>query len=400
MKTFRKSITLLLSVALLLSLPGVSTSVFAKVTEDDKASVEEQIKNNDRELDRIEETLEQLRKDSAEAIALKKQLDAQAQKLQDNIDLTEELIQAYEESIQKAIEDIGKKQREVDARYEQVKESLRQSYENSTMGYLEIIFSSTSFIELLTRAERLVSLVSYREKQMEELRKERELLEVLKKGYENDLARTQQLRADLEEDKIALNANIAEAVKIIEGLEDKTDAAQSQKDKYEQAEKDLEDELQDIIDELERQAAAGLAQGDWMWPVPENHRYISSYFGWRSDPFTGESAYHNGMDIPADTGDPIYASNNGTVVKASYNESYGYYVMLSHGDGITTLYAHNSKLLVSVGEVVEKGTVIAKAGSSGRSTGPHCHFEMRIDDKRVDPMDKSNRGGAYVVRPD
>ncbi len=396
----KKTVAVLLACALTVCFSAPALPALAKITEADKATVEEQISKNDDALAEIKEKLDQLRDEAAEAIAVKQQLDAQAKHLQDNIDLTEGLIQTYEQSIRDAIEEIGERQRAADKRYAQILSSLRQSYESGGMGYLEIVFSSTSLIELLTRGERLLSLVSYRENQMEELRKEQAHLEVLRTGYENDLARTAELKAQLLEDKKELDASIAEAGKIVEAIEDKTDAAQAQKEKYEHAEEELERELQEIIDELERQAAAGMAQGKWMWPVPPNHNYISSYFGGRDDPFTGEWRYHYGIDIPADTGDPIYASNNGTVVTADYNESYGYYIMLSHGDGITTLYAHNSKLLVSVGDVVEKGEIIAKAGSSGRSTGPHCHFEMRIDGKLANPLDDDNRADAYIVRPD
>ena len=112
-------------------------------------------------------------------------------------------------------------------------------------------------------------------------------------------------------------------------------------------------------------------------------KYITSNYGPRTRPYVG---FHSGIDIGMPMGTPICAVKDGKVITSLYsNGSYGYYVILDHGNGVHTLYAHCSKLLVSVGDVVKKGTVIAKVGSTGRSTGPHCHFEVRINGKRVDP---------------
>ena len=120
-------------------------------------------------------------------------------------------------------------------------------------------------------------------------------------------------------------------------------------------------------------------------PFPDTNwrNHITSNFGYRTSPYTG---FHGGVDIGMPMGTPICAVKDGTVVEAVYGTgSYGYYVIIDHGNGVQTLYAHCSKLCVSAGDVVTQGTVIAKVGSTGRSTGPHCHLEVRIDGERVDP---------------
>ena len=112
---------------------------------------------------------------------------------------------------------------------------------------------------------------------------------------------------------------------------------------------------------------------------------VTSEFGYRSDPFTGETRGHAGMDLSVPTGTPIRAALPGTVTVAQYNSSYGYYVVVDHGSGLSTLYAHNSKLLVRVGQTVEAGDIVSLSGSTGRSTGPHLHFEVRVNGERTNP---------------
>ena len=102
-------------------------------------------------------------------------------------------------------------------------------------------------------------------------------------------------------------------------------------------------------------------------------------------PFTGETRGHTGMDLAVPTGTPVRAALPGTVTAAQYHSSYGYYVMIDHGNGLSTLYAHNSQLLVRVGQTVEAGDIVSLSGSTGRSTGPHLHFEVRVSGQRTNP---------------
>ena len=112
---------------------------------------------------------------------------------------------------------------------------------------------------------------------------------------------------------------------------------------------------------------------------------VTSEFGYRKDPFTGETRGHTGMDLSVPTGTPVRAALSGTVTVSQYNSSYGYYVVVDHGNGLSTLYAHNSKLLVRVGQTVEARDVVSLSGSTGSSTGPHLHFEVRVNGERTNP---------------
>ena len=133
--------------------------------------------------------------------------------------------------------------------------------------------------------------------------------------------------------------------------------------------------------------------GTFRWPVDTRYAVISSPFCYRPNPFTGRQELHNGIDIPCDYGAAIYAGNDGTVIVATYHYSYGNYVVIDHGGGVSTLYAHNSQLLVSVGDTVTRGQQIAKAGSTGDSQGNHCHFSVRVDGYPTDPLN------GYITKP-
>lgn len=120
----------------------------------------------------------------------------------------------------------------------------------------------------------------------------------------------------------------------------------------------------------------------FQWPLIGT---ITSRYGYRSSPFTGENSMHNGLDIAKESGSTIVSAYEGTVSAAGYSTSYGYYIMIDHGNSVETLYAHCSELLVKKGDVVRKGDEIALVGSTGRSTGPHLHFEVRVGGYRLDP---------------
>jgi murein DD-endopeptidase MepM/ murein hydrolase activator NlpD len=157
---------------------------------------------------------------------------------------------------------------------------------------------------------------------------------------------------------------------------------------------DLEDQIDDLNAEADRlvseirklQGNQAYTGGNFCWPSASSTR-VTSEFGMRFHPILKVNKLHTGIDIGAASGTKVLAANNGTVIKAGWNNSYGNVVMIDHGGGIVTLYAHNSKLLVSTGDVVSKGQNIALSGSTGNSTGPHIHFEVRVNGDYKNPRD-------------
>ena len=147
-------------------------------------------------------------------------------------------------------------------------------------------------------------------------------------------------------------------------------------------------QIKALLTQQSRSASGSSAQpstSGFIWPCPAS-RYITSYFGRRVHPVYKTVKVHNGLDIGGPNGTNIVAANSGTVIVSEYSSSYGNYIVISHGGGVTTLYAHMSARLVSVGASVSRGQVIGREGSTGISTGPHLHFEVAVNGVRRDPL--------------
>lgn len=144
--------------------------------------------------------------------------------------------------------------------------------------------------------------------------------------------------------------------------------------------KNMHSSLLAVLEKKEEEAYGSPIEMDW-------EPLVRSEFGGRIDPVSGQQAGHTGIDIAVPTGTAIHATQDGVVTKAEYHASYGNYVQIDHADGVSTIYAHNSRLIVSVGDTVKKGDIVSYSGSTGRSTGPHLHYEVHLNNQRVNPRD-------------
>ena len=160
---------------------------------------------------------------------------------------------------------------------------------------------------------------------------------------------------------------------------------QAEEEEEEPQEEETYTEEEDEPDDSGSGSGSSGSSGVFTWPVPSSY-YISSPYGYRVHPIEGTYRLHAGTDIAANYGSNIVAADSGTVIAAMYHWSYGYYVMISHPSGYVTMYAHCSQLLVYAGQQVSRGEVIALVGETGEATGPHCHFEVRVNGATVDPM--------------
>ncbi len=362
-----------------------------KITEADIQALKDQIKANEQKIKDAEADLKDIGEDITYYLEMKSILDQQINDIENNIADTDELIAKYEVLIANIQERIAQREIEISEKYDSFLERLRLSYEDGTQNYLELLVSSKNLIDFMTRADNLGSVLSYEQLLLDELDREVSDLNTMKDSLE--LRKTEYVNLGISQgdNEAQLRAKLKEAEDNLKKLEKNEAALEAVYNKAKENDSKLDKELQDTLKKYKDQQEAAAKQ-KMLWPLPPDRLKISSKFGWRV--LYGKDDYHYGIDLPAPYGTDIYAANDGTVLKARYSASYGYYILISHGGDLSTLYAHCSKLLVKAGDTVKRGQVIAKVGSTGNSTGYHLHFEVRVDGEVTDPLDKKK---AYLV---
>ena len=232
-------------------------------------------------------------------------------------------------------------------------------------------------------------MLEYDKSMLEQYKTEKETLEKERADLEESIALQKHTLEAMEADKAENERLSAQAASYYESLKKDEESYKSQYASAKAAEDKLDKELTAYLQSLAAQNSSQVtANGEFMWPLPPGQGYISCYFG-APDP---NGSPHYGTDIAIAYGTPIYAANDGTVVKAESHYSYGYYVLIDHGGGRSTLYAHCSALLVAAGQTVAKGQTIAAVGSTGFSTGNHLHFEFRVNGNRTNALNYVPRG--------
>ena len=258
---------------------------------------------------------------------------------------------------------------------------IRDIYINGQISYVDVLFGAKDFSDLMTRMDILKRIIKHDYDLVMEVKAQRELIIKTK--------------AELETQKTAIEPLVKEADAKLEVLEDKKaeqnellEKAMYDQQTSEQAYEELmaaSEQVARMIRQRDRGSSGGYYSGEGMiWPLDGP---VTSEFGWRVHPIFGTSRYHSGLDIGGDYGLPIRAAAGGTVIYSGWISGYGYAVIIDHGGGLTTLYGHNEELTVGEGESVSQGDIIAWCGSTGNSTGPHCHFEVRLDGEVVNPYD-------------
>ncbi len=334
---------------------------------------------NDR-IDDIQSELNAGKKQSgalqAEIRALEKQIysaEVELNALQRNINSTKSLISQTLSELAVLEEDIAQQNKSLNAR-------LRNMYKNGEVGILTVLLGSSDMSDFMTNLDMVQRIYD----------SDAELLEQLQVQYDKVIAQ----KMELQSLRDTLLTQQAEESSRQQSLQTSKGQVQSKKSAIDKDNAELARQ----IDALNAEANALTAKilglqgtgkyigGSMTWPSQASTR-ISSPFGNRIHPILRVYKMHTGIDIAAPSGTNILAANAGTVISAGWNNSYGYMVMIDHGGGIVTLYAHSSKLLVSKGTVVARGQTIAKVGSTGRSTGPHLHFEVRVNGVYKNPRD-------------
>lgn len=375
--------------AILLAAMMVLTFVFGAIAQ--SASALDTYKNKQKELTaekaRLAEKRKETQKEKKSIISQKYDIDDQIANVEAEIENTTLLIQEYTIQIALTQERLFAKNEEIKAKEDAFLLRMRAMEEAGDVSYISILMQSTNFSELLGRISMISEIAEYDrhiiselQAAKEEIAKEKEQLEIEKIEQQESRQLLSNAQAELAQLYDELNAKIAE-------LEaDEKELAKAE----EEAEKKMaetQNEINRLMEEARKKNNGPYVGGSMEWPVPEWTR-ISSPFGTRLHPILKVNKFHSGVDIAAPNGTPVLAANDGTVIMAEYNGGYGNCIVINHGGGIATLYGHNSKLLVKKGDTVKRGQQIAKVGSTGTSTGPHVHFEVKEDGKQVNPLQK------------
>ncbi|MBC8535592.1 murein hydrolase activator EnvC family protein [Feifania hominis] len=312
----------------------------------------------------------------------KNQLDDEISLMQDEIDVLDRMIAQLDSDIaQKEGEEV-QKQAEIDEQYERYKLRIRESYESGSTSYLEVLLSSDDFASFLTNLDIMEMIVQYDEDLIEELRHSKDEITEMKNSIEENKAKQETAKSSLVSKQKELEKKVAESDKLIEELANDAERFEEAYNEALKAEQKLDAELEKLLQELANSDYVG---GDLIWPVPGKYG-ISCKYGPRTHPITKKPSNHTGIDIPAPKNHKIVAANAGTVVKVATNSAYGKYVLVDHGGGLATFYAHMNQQTVKEGQKVKAGEQIGKVGTTGLSTGNHCHFEVRVNGKTVDPV--------------
>ncbi len=306
-------------------------------------------------------------------------LDKSVYLLQESMKLLDKDIDNTQKNINVKEEELTEAERNIDEKTDVMDSRLRVMYKNKEIGYLEVLFSSEDFGDLLTRLDMVKKVYTHDVNLLKYMEEQKGIVAVKKQELETNRLRLVNSRSSKESKakKLAVSRG---------NLSREKDALVQNKIELEKA----EDKLIDLANKIEaeirsKQSDADYAGGIMMWPSPGYTR-ITSVFGYRIHPILKTKKMHTGIDIGVPANSTIVAAQSGTVIAAGYNGGYGKIVMIDHGGGIVTLYAHNNTLLVSEGDKVAKGQAISKSGSTGLSTGPHLHFEVRENGKYVNPV--------------
>lgn len=400
MKRLKKTFCVLACLLLVLSVAGryKTTAYASELTNESIRQKEEEISRAKEEkktlqsgLTNVKELKKELEASKADLANYVAKLDADLSDIQEKINELKTLIEEKEGQIAEKTEELEEALEVQQAQYEAMKSRIKFMYEKGDVLYLEFVFVADSFGEMLNKADYIEMLSSYDRKMLDEYVAYAEYVALCKEGLEEEKDVLDEAKAAVEEEEAALNDLIAtkeqEMYKMNSDIQSKEAAIReyeaeiaSQNETIAALEAAVAEERKRLAQEQGRKYDGGI----FTWPAPSYSR-ISDEYGNRTHPILGVQQFHNGLDMAAPGGSPILAAYDGKVVAADYSSSMGNYIMIDHGDSLYTIYMHASALYVSKGAEVSKGDKIAAVGSTGRSTGNHLHFSVRLNGNYVSP---------------
>mgnify|MGYP004462811267 CR=1 FL=1 len=385
----------------------IPTTASAKVTQSEIDDLKSQKAALSEQSASYEATINSLKNKKNAQVELKTALDSKLALTNQQIMNLEEQIKLHDALIERKTQEVDEAQKTADEQLEKYKKRVRAMEESGRYNYFEVLFGANSIGEFLSLIDDIGDIMQS-DKDLEESYKQSVTdLKTVKAEYEEAQAELKQNKVECAQLKDQLQIDITQAASVITSLQSEINDNASVLSELDSQESALQSQIQAKVKQLNEQKKAEeeanrnnnnnggnnnggstVGTGNLVWP--SYCTYITSRQGPRVHPITGEYKNHGGTDIGASYGSAIYAADSGKVVSSSdgWNGGWGNYVMIDHGNGMQTLYAHMSSRAVSVGQTVKRGQTIGYVGSTGMSTGPHLHFEMYVNGSRIDPQTK------------
>lgn len=393
-KRYQKAVLLTLSAAMIaMAVPqgngtlvreslAVTTSADDQAQIDDLNSQYDELKEQQQEL---QAQIDQAKSEKDKYLAQKNQLDGQINNTQQQINVLTSKIDLLNSMIAENEQRIAELEENIDQNYEVFRQRARASYMSGDSSTISLLLGAENFSDFLMKADITARVAENDREIIAELEADMAEVKELREQNEADKSDLQSSKGDLDEKKSQLNTQVGQIQNQIQDIAELQRQYEANKAEIDQMMLQVQSEINQIY--ASYQSVGEYDGGVMTWPLP-GFPNITSYFGWRFN----NTDYHTGVDISGANvyGNNIVAAADGVVIKAqqTYTQGVGYgrYLIIDHGGNISTLYGHTSQLLVSEGDHVTRGQAIAKVGSTGWSTGPHLHFEVRVNGKAVNPL--------------
>ena len=333
----------------------------------------------------LQKQLKAIQADKSKALDQKALLEQQINATQAEINNIAAQITQYDQLIAQKETELAATEEKERAQYELFCKRVREMEEQGEVSYWSILFSSDDFSDLLDNAMMVEEIMDYDNQVMNELIAIREQIEADKTALETARQEQKDAKAEQEAAKAELKSQQAQVDALIAEISGQESQVKAAEAKLQAAANAADAEIRAAEKELASQIANVPSESGFLWPLSGRYN-LSSLYGSRKHPVTGKANNHTGIDVPAPSGTPIQACKSGVVTTSTYNNSYGNYVVVSHSDGTSTLYAHMSRRNASKGQTVSQGQVIGYVGTTGSSTGNHLHLEIRVNGSRRDPI--------------
>ena len=396
MRHWKKVVCVLLGIAIMFTYVEPARAVTndsIREKEDQIKKAKEEVSNLKSSMTDVEALKKELERSKNDLTAYVTQLDTELSGIQEKIQKYNTLITEKEDQIVETTEELNEAIKQQEDQYEAMKKRIRFMYEKGDTFYLEMLFSSAGFADMMNKADYIESLSRYDRNKLEEYVQTREMVELCKEELETEKELLDEAKTAKEAEEATISSLIEEKeaqIKSVSGDIANKEAAIKEYEAMIAQENAEISALEKAVAEEKARLEAENAQariyngGMFTWPCP-GYKRISDEYGNRIHPILGTQQFHNGVDMAASSGTAILAAYDGDVIAATYSSSMGNYIMIDHGSGLYTIYMHCSALYVSKGQAVTKGQNIAAVGSTGRSTGPHLHFSVRLNGSYVSP---------------